>query len=158
MSTYLFTYPFIDWISNLEYMVSQKEYYSAAELIPLLVAAFTYLAAAFSILCPIVAKNRSKVRFLNHCTLCNPTCYTGKIKLFSSLTKYLPEATNSSLKLWFIKLNCMSTSLIYRYTFWTFRVKFGSGAESDFFSADRIPGKKFRSFTPATYYNSFQNK
>ena len=47
----------------------------------------------------------------------NPTCNNGIIKLFLSYTKYKPESTNSSLKLWFIRSNFMPTYLNYIYIF-----------------------------------------
>jgi len=34
----------------------------------------------------------------------DPTCNNGYIKSFSSSTKYKPDSTNSSIKLWFINL------------------------------------------------------
>ena len=44
----------------------------------------------------------------------DPTCNNGHILFFSSLTKYKLESTNSSLKLWFIRSNCIPTYLSFR--------------------------------------------
>ena len=61
----------------------------------------------------------------------DPTCNNGYMKLFPSWTKYKPERTKSSLKLWVIKSNFMPTYLIYKYIFFPFRNKVGSGARSE---------------------------
>ena len=67
----------------------------------------------------------------------DPTCNNGYLKLFSSLTKYKTESTNSSLKFWFIKSNFYQ---IFKYFLFSFRIKVGCG--SDFFSQlSRIQGK-----------------
>ena len=47
----------------------------------------------------------------------DPTCNNVYIKLISSWTKYKPESTNSSLKLWFLKSIFMPTYLKYKYFF-----------------------------------------
>ena len=57
----------------------------------------------------------------------DPACNNGYIKLFSSVTNYKPESTNSSLKLWFIKSNFMPTyDLPKLFVFFSFRIKVGS--------------------------------
>ena len=59
----------------------------------------------------------------------DPTCNSGYINLFSSLTKHKPVTINSSLKWWIIRSNFMPTNTYpkYEYIFFSFQIKVGSG-------------------------------